>query len=1141
MSKIKITIDGRTLTGEKGQTIFAIAKENGIDIPTLCQDDRLENYGSCGLCVVEVEGNRKLVRSCSTEAADRMVVHTRTPRVLESRKTTLELFISNHTGDCKAPCTLGCPDHIDIQGYVGLCGNGEYRKALELIKQDLPFPACIGRVCPHPCQTECRRGLIDDEIQILWLKRFVADRDLESGDPYLPPQKPKSGKHVAIVGGGPSGLSAAYFLLWEGHDVTVYDENPEFGGMLRYGIPMYRLPKDVLHEEVALIEKMGATLVPDTKIGRDLSLDHLRANYDAVYVAVGMWKSIALGIPGEELDGVYGGIDFLYDFSVGLPVRLGERVAVIGGGNTAMDAARTAVRLGAKEVTVLYRRTKADMPAEAIEIKEAEEEGITFKFCVSPAEILGDDGHITGIRLQKMCAYAPEAPGARSRIEAIEGAFDEVELDALIVATGQKTDLSGLEDLAVTRRGLIDVDKATFGTSLPGVFAGGDVIDNGNKIAIQAIADAKHAAYVISGYLRGEPVEYHKKYYVTRDDVTAEAILKTHDIRSRAPMAERSPEERRDNFYEIVAGFTPEQARYEGNRCLECGCMDYAECDLFRRFNEYDVEPERLAGEKNAFEHDNEHPYILRDPNKCILCGMCVRVCEEVMGVSALGLVDRGFETEMMPAARSHLADTDCISCGQCVALCPVGALQERRPAHKQVPLAGEHTLTTCAGCSVGCAEILETEGDMLLRALPVDDDLVSDGLLCRKGRFELKAFRPDRHKRVLTPKVKRAGQQVTCSYDEALLRLARGAQALNTVAGPGRLAIAVSADYTLEELALIRSFAEEVLESAPLYGLNYRESGLERVFGLDVSPNTFNELLQTDYIVVVGGDLLESHAMIATKIRKAMTRGIGLGLIAPCDSLMEGWTDDIERGELSERLAALVSGTGGPVAEAVAKARRVLFVYDKAALTPEQEAQLATAAVATGHIGAPANGIIQLKRDLNEQGLVDLGFNGTRDALLAHLDEGRYDGLLVFGDGDLPCDGLESLDFLGVQAVLRRDFHAQADVLLPGSALAEKQGLVTSAEHRVQTIRRVLAPFPEIATEDQLKRLWHSFDRADDYMSRADILETIVFYNNRYQGIQAPDFVSGLLPLGGDPVLYGDGIYATDSGEPHLLALKQA
>ncbi|MDD4323667.1 MAG: FAD-dependent oxidoreductase [Eubacteriales bacterium] len=1104
MARIRITINGRTIEAEQGLTIFQIARDNDIYIPSLCQDDKLESYGSCGMCVVEVEGNRKLVRSCSTPATDKMVINTRSERVNESRTTALELFISNHTGDCKAPCSLTCPDNLDIQGYVGLCGNQEYDAALRLIKEDLPLPASIGRICPHPCQTACRRSLLDDEIEINYLKRFVADRDLNSGDPYQPEQKLWTGKHVAVVGGGPSGLTAAYFLLREGHDVTVYDENPEFGGMLRYGIPMYRLPNDVIYKEAQLIADMGATLVPNTRIGRDLSLDYLRETFDAVYVAVGMWKSIPLGIEGEDLAGVYGGINFLYDFCVGRPQRLGKKVAVIGGGNTAMDAARTAVRLGAEEVTVLYRRTKKDMPAEEIEIIEAEEEGVKFKFLVTPDSLTGKDGRLQSIKLQNMNAIPPANPGERSKIEPIAGDFTEMELDSLIVATGQRTNLAGLEDLATDRWGLVDVAAGSYQTSLPGVFAGGDVINNGNKIAIQAIADAKHASYVISNYLNGKEVSYVPDYHVERFDVTREELLKTHTEAASAKMEHLTPEDRHDNFHEIAAGYTEVQAQYEGDRCLECGCMDYFECDLFDQFNQYNVEPERLAGVKSEFDHDNDHPYILIDPNKCVLCGMCVRVCDEVMGVFALGLADRGFESRMVPAAHRKLLDTSCISCGQCVELCPVGALQERRPVHKQVPLDSVQTLTTCAGCSLGCSQILESTGDMLLRALPVENCDVSGGLLCVKGRFELDKFLTTKADRIERPLVRHGEEFEEASFDEAILSFTRGAQALLAVEGGDKLAISISDEYTLEEIALIRSFAESLLENTKLYSLDYKKSALEEVLGTDSSPNTFNEVFSTDLVIVVGGDLLETHPMLATKIRRANKEGVHLGTINTQKTLMDQWTKDNIKGENLADLLQSFYESDSALARRYRESKRALLVYDKDALSYEEELKLIELAQKSGHFASPGNGIIQLKANANSQGLYDLGARGTREELLDGIESGQIKGLLVFGDSDLPEEYASKLSFLAVQATKQAPGFMQANVILPGSCLAEKEGLITSSEGRVQAIERVIDT--DADSFDQLRYFWHHFDRSDDEIDLLTARETVVFYNRAYQDILNPE-----------------------------------
>jgi len=374
MKKFRLNIDGKEVLGLPGQTILEVARENDIFIPTLCYDERTEIYGSCGLCVVEVEGNPKLCKACATEIAPNMVIMTNTDRVVESRKTNLELLISNHNGDCKAPCAKACPAGTDCQGYVGLIANGEFALAHELVKDRIPLPASIGRVCPHPCEDACRRGLVDEPISIAALKRFVADVDMND-EMFIPEIEEETGKSVAIIGGGPMGLSAAYFLRQKGHEVTIFDSMPKLGGMLRYGIPEYRLPKDVLDAEISVIEAMGVDIVPNTKIGEDLSFESVHNDFDAVLIAIGAWKSTGVGCPGEDAEGVMGGIDFLRKVVRNNYIDFGETVAIVGGGNTAMDACRTAVRLGAKTVYNIYRRTMDEMPADKIEVEEAAEEG----------------------------------------------------------------------------------------------------------------------------------------------------------------------------------------------------------------------------------------------------------------------------------------------------------------------------------------------------------------------------------------------------------------------------------------------------------------------------------------------------------------------------------------------------------------------------------------------------------------------------------------------------------------------------------------------------------------------------------------------------------------------------------------------
>ena len=723
-----IKIDGIELQAAPGTTILEAAQSVGIEIPTLCHDKRIEEYGACGICVVEAAGIPKLLRACSTKISDGMDINTKSERVVKSRKFALDMLLSNHTGDCKAPCSLACPAGTDCQGYVGLIANGEYEEALKLIKQRIPLPAAIGRVCPHPCQTACRRGLVEDPIQIAYLKSFVADIDLESENAFVPELAELNGKTVSIIGGGPAGLTAAYFLRIKGYSVKIYDKMPKMGGMLRYGIPQYRLPKELLDKEIKLIEELGVEMINNKTLGVDFTIESLKAESDAVVVAVGAWKSSPMRVEGENLDGVYGGIDFLRTVIEGKPLNIGKKVAVCGGGNTAMDACRTAVRLGADEVYIIYRRTRDEMPAEKLEIKEAEEEGVIYKFLTNPAEIIGVDGKVSSIRLQVMELGEPDASGRRSPVP-VEGKFETLDVDSVIMAIGQQTDINGLDGLELTRKNTIIADESTFMTNIEGVFAVGDATNKGASIAVAAIGEAHKAADVIDSYLNGYIVGYRKPFVVEKQ-VTAEDLADREKI-SAPEMPVVSACERKHSFTEVALGFTEEMAKADANRCLECGCLDYFKCKLLKYSRMYDVEPSVYSGEKTVIGKDTTHPFIIHDNDKCILCGQCVRVCDEVMGVTALGLVNRGFVTVVSPEFGKNLDSSRCISCGQCVALCPTGALEPKTPFRKNVPLDTKVTEAVCDGCAKKCKMNVHTCGNTIVRCEPADG-----GILCKTGAF---------------------------------------------------------------------------------------------------------------------------------------------------------------------------------------------------------------------------------------------------------------------------------------------------------------------------------------------------------------------------------------------------------------------
>ncbi|MEE0741242.1 MAG: NAD(P)-binding protein [Emergencia sp.] len=1103
MNKFRMNIDGKEVFGLPGQTILEVARENDIFIPTLCYDERTTIYGACGLCVVEVEGNPKLCKACATTVAPGMVVMTNTDRVVESRKTNLELLISNHNGDCKAPCSNACPAGTDCQGYVGLIANGEFEKANELIKDKIPLPAAIGRVCPHPCEDACRRALVDEPISIAALKRFAADYDL-LGEAFVPEIDEPTGKSVAIIGGGPMGLSAAYFLRQKGHDVTIFDAMPKLGGMLRYGIPEYRLPKEVLDDEIAIIESMGVEMVTNTKIGEDLSFETIQDDFDAVLLGIGAWVSTGVGCPGEDADGVIGGIDFLRKVVRNEYIDFGKKVAIVGGGNTAMDACRTAVRLGAEEVYNIYRRTKDEMPADRIEIEEGEEEGVIFKNLTNPLEIVKDEnGHVKQIVLQVMELGEPDESGRRRPVP-VEGKTETIDVDTVILAIGQAVDATPF-DVDKTRKNAIAYDPETFMTSIPGVFAGGDCGNDKISIAIESIADANKAAVVIDSFLNGEAVSYEKPFFVERDDVT-EKTFEDRERLCREKADQLTAAERKDNFSEVVYdGLTEDQALAEASRCLECGCHDYYECKLIDFANEYDVKPDRFAGDKNMIEFVDDHPFIVRDPNKCILCGLCVRVCDEVMGVGALGLVNRGFDTVVKPNLEKPLAESGCESCGQCVSVCPVGALQERQTVQKEVPLDTEITETTCSYCSVGCTLDLESYGDMLIKANPSKEGWVNAGICCGKGKWGFDAAVLEGKE--VDPQVKDGDGFRMTDYHEAIVMAAKKLEAVKVRNGAGSIAVAISDRYTNEEAYAMKKFAQVV--GAKTFCFNTRHNALTDVLGVDASPNTIDELLSTE-VIIVPGFIKKKNPVIWNKIKQAAEAGVKVIAIntpeaqTAYDFAAKVIDTDNSTGFLKAMAKALIdmgktSAAEGfdvfaasvadadvceevqAVAEMYAKAKKAMFVYQQNTVSVEAATLIADIALLSGHIGKPRDGILAVKSKNNSQGLVDMGIRAGAEAM-----EG-VKGLIIFGEDPVDYD-LSDLEFLMVSDVYMTETAKKADVFLPGTGFASTDGTYTNTERRLLPVEAAVCEDVDFNNWEIAAELAHVFEEEFGFEDEADI-----------------------------------------------------
>jgi len=478
----------------------------------------------------------------------------------------------------KAPCKVACPAHISVQGYIALTAERKYEDALKLIKQENPLPAICGRVCHHPCESVCSRGKVDEPVAIDFIKRFVADLDLSSRTRYIPETKQERAEKVAIIGSGPAGLSCAYYLAIEGYKVTIYEKLPVAGGMLSVGIPAYRLPREIIEAEIQVIRDMGVVIKTGIEVGRDISISQLREQgVKAIFLGIGAQECKRLGIEGEDLDGCYPGVDFLRDVNLGREVTLGDRVAVIGGGNVAMDSVRTALRLGAREAFVLYRRSFEEIPANQEEIEECEEEGIQIHTLTTPKRILGEKGRVKAIECLKMRLGDPDESGRRRPVP-VDGSEFVIQVDNVIPAIGQESDWACLgEECActLTEWGTMNVDPLTLQTDDPDIFAGGDAV-TGPRTVIEAIEAGKQAAISIDRYIRGADLRQgREKAWEEAGDMPLEGF----EFRPRAQMPRLKARDRIRNFREVQLGFTQEQVESEAQRCLNCGiCSECYRC-----------------------------------------------------------------------------------------------------------------------------------------------------------------------------------------------------------------------------------------------------------------------------------------------------------------------------------------------------------------------------------------------------------------------------------------------------------------------------------------------------------------------------------------------------------------------------------
>ena len=528
---------------------------------------------ACGQCVENCQTNAlKLGQKCSTVDPKISDAYHSDKEIPWDPKSYNVNYRTNRTDvmpSGTAPCKAACPAHIPVQGYLKLAGEGRYTEALELIKKENPFPAVCGRICNKPCEAACSRASIDDAVAIDDVKKFIAEKDLDAKTRFVPKLLNQIGRKyeekIAVIGAGPAGLSCAYYLAVKGYPVTVYEKEKELGGMLTLGIPSFRLEKDVIKAEIKVLKDLGVKFKTGVEVGKDITLDKLRKDgFKAIYLAVGASKGAKVGCPGDDLDGVFTGIDFLREVNLGNKPAIGKAVAVIGGGNVAIDVARAAVRLGAK-TTIVYRRDRDAMPAADDEIEEAIEEGVKFKFLAAPAEITGE-GKAAELKVEIMELKDGKPVGT--------GEFETMKVSAVISAIGQKVDLEGIEGINTGAKGTVLVDE--YGrTNVEDVFAGGDLV-TGPKFAIDAIAAGKEASISIHRYVHpGQTQDLGRDHrdYKPLDVATLGINAVGFDNAPRQKAADAPAKEAKKSFKDLRGTLTEEQIKKEAARCLGCGCV----------------------------------------------------------------------------------------------------------------------------------------------------------------------------------------------------------------------------------------------------------------------------------------------------------------------------------------------------------------------------------------------------------------------------------------------------------------------------------------------------------------------------------------------------------------------------------------